>query len=135
MAAPRVGIGVLLFRGEQVLVGRRLAKTGKGEFALPGGHLEYGESLEGCAARELAEETGIALPPEAFAHCAVENCVFEHAHYVTIFMRAAAPQEAEAANLEPHKCEGWAWVDWPGGVPAPVFEPLQLLIDRGTVAP
>lgn len=36
----------------------------KGEWALPGGHVDPGETSRAAATRELAEETGIRVPPE-----------------------------------------------------------------------
>ena len=47
------------------LAGRRGSK-GAGEYALPGGHLELGESWEACALREVQEETGLELPSAQF---------------------------------------------------------------------
>ena len=59
-------------------------------------------------------------------------------HYITIFMRAeAADQAAEPEVKEPDKCVSWDWYHWPQ-CPEPVFLPLQLLLEavrRGEVDP
>ena len=57
----RVGVGVIVVRGGLVLLGQRLGSHGAGTWALPGGNLEFGESVEACARRELLEETGLHL--------------------------------------------------------------------------
>ena len=56
---PRVGIGVVLLRGEDVLQLRRGRPPAVGAWSLPGGGLELGERAEDCARRELLEETGL----------------------------------------------------------------------------
>lgn len=78
-SAPRVGVGVLAVRHgspPSVLVSLRKSRHGRGEWALPGGHLELGESLVECARRELAEETGIEAGRGEGRLVATENCVF-----------------------------------------------------------
>ncbi|RDI78256.1 hypothetical protein Vi05172_g11750 [Venturia inaequalis] len=59
-----------------------------GTLGLPGGHLEFGETFASCAARELTEETGIAVKPERIHFLTAGNNVFEGEgrHYVTIAM-------------------------------------------------
>ena len=49
----------MIFREGKVLIGKRKSKLGKGEWGFPGGHLEHGETLIGCAIRETKEETGL----------------------------------------------------------------------------
>ena len=80
----RVGVGVLVTRGgSEVLVGQRRGSHGAGDWALPGGHLEVGETWEACAARELEEETGIRLSePPVFA--AVNNSVMSSTKYALL---------------------------------------------------
>ena len=63
---PRVGVGAILVRNGKVLMGKRKNAHGEGSWALPGGHLEFGESLEECATRETYEETGIIISATDF---------------------------------------------------------------------
>jgi len=55
---PRIGIGVMIFKERKVLFGKRKSSHGEGEYAFPGGHLDYMERIEDCAKRETFEETG-----------------------------------------------------------------------------
>lgn len=65
-----------------------------GTWALPGGHLEFGESFETCAEREILEETGLHIQNIKFL-TAVNN-VFEaeKKHYVTVCMSGIASAES-----------------------------------------
>ena len=60
---PWVGIGVLAFRCDDVLLIRRGRPPRQGEWSLPGGAQRLGEPAEDCARRELHEETGIEVGP------------------------------------------------------------------------
>lgn len=42
---PKVGVAVFLLNGNKVLLGRRLSSVGYNTFALPGGHLEFGQLI------------------------------------------------------------------------------------------
>ena len=52
-------VGVICFRGDDVLLIRRGTAPRKGEWSIPGGRIENGESERDAALRELFEETGI----------------------------------------------------------------------------
>jgi 8-oxo-dGTP diphosphatase len=54
-----VGVGAVIFRGEEVLLVRRGQEPAKGSWSLPGGVVEVGESLEAALKREVWEETGL----------------------------------------------------------------------------
>lgn len=64
---PRVGVGALVLKDGAVLLVKRGVNPGKGLWALPGGNLQLGETLQQAAEREIMEETGIEirakLPP------------------------------------------------------------------------
>eukprot|EP00918_Siedleckia_nematoides_P034784 GHVU01075621.1.p1 GENE.GHVU01075621.1~~GHVU01075621.1.p1 ORF type:complete len:136 (+),score=13.47 GHVU01075621.1:27-434(+) len=52
-------VGVICFRGDEVLLIRRGTPPRQGEWSLPGGRIEAGECEEDAALRELHEETGV----------------------------------------------------------------------------
>jgi ADP-ribose pyrophosphatase YjhB (NUDIX family) len=66
-ARPIVGIGVVVLRGDSVLLVRRGKPPNVGAWTLPGGAQELGETTEQAARRELQEETGIAVGDLVFA--------------------------------------------------------------------
>ncbi len=58
-ARPVVGVGAVVLVGEQVLLVKRRFEPLAGQWSLPGGSLEVGETLEAGTAREILEETGL----------------------------------------------------------------------------
>lgn len=60
---PRVRVAVVLAEGDKLLLVRH-QKGADTYWLLPGGGLDYGESLAECAARELREETGLEIAVE-----------------------------------------------------------------------
>ncbi|BBN14551.1 8-oxo-dGTP diphosphatase [Marchantia polymorpha subsp. ruderalis] len=127
---PKVGVAVLICRDLNVLCGRRKSKVGYDSWALPGGHLEFGETFEECACREVEEETGLLIQNVRLG--TVTNSVLlddlRPAHYVTVYVKAElVDPRAQPRTLEPDRCDGWHWIEWPN-VPDPIFKPLEELI-------
>jgi|SRR3989338_1775539 len=129
MDRPEVGVGVFVVRDNKILFHKRKNAHGDGTWSLPGGHLEFGESWEQCAIREVFEETGLCIKNVRFA--AATNDLFsqEQKHYVTLFMLAEY-EEGEAMVKEPDKAECWEWFSWEN-LPAPLFIPMVNLQKQG----
>lgn len=102
-----VGVGVYIIKNNKILLGERLGSHGKGSWAAPGGHLEFGESWAEAAIRETKEETGLDIKNLEFI--GLTNDIFDkNKHYVTIVM-ACDWTTGEPRVTEPDKCLGWEW--------------------------
>lgn len=120
----RVGVGVFVIRPDKkFIIGQRadpkslgygtfpcirtiqltqsMLMSDTGTWALPGGHLEFQETFQECAARELFEETGIKILPHAFWFLAAISTKFveENKHYVTIFMATTVGSNAQQPQV------------------------------------
>ncbi|MEX2643308.1 MAG: NUDIX domain-containing protein [Acetobacterales bacterium] len=58
---PAVGVGIVILRGRDVLLIQRGKAQGRGQWSLPGGHQELGETVFEAAERETREETGVEI--------------------------------------------------------------------------
>ena len=58
---PQLAVSASIFRDGKILLVRRAYPPGKGLYSLPGGRVEFGESLHTALAREVDEETGLRI--------------------------------------------------------------------------
>ncbi len=58
---PVVGVGVVIIRDGRILLVKRRNEPGRGKWAIPGGVVRVGESLESAAIREIEEETHLKV--------------------------------------------------------------------------
>jgi 8-oxo-dGTP diphosphatase len=58
---PLVGVGAVIVRDGRAVIVERSSEPLKGQWSIPGGALEIGETLRQCAAREALEETGLRV--------------------------------------------------------------------------
>lgn len=115
---PQAGTSVFLFGvvEQKLSVLMSLKKTGnqKGKLILPGGHLEFQESLEDCARREVQEETGVGIWKNQIKLVAL--CQDLHRsnenHYLNFFFSTILNQKqiAQVSNPESHKHSDWQWI-------------------------
>lgn len=124
-----VGVGVVIRRDGKLLLGKRRGSHGAATWGLPGGHLDPGETIEECARRETAEETGLQIA--STANIGFTNDIFEaeNRQYVTLFVEAVDPGGTPQL-LEPDKCESWEWFS-PDQLPEDLFIPFQSFVSQG----
>ncbi len=128
---PGVGVGVIVRRGDRVLLTRR-SHHGAGTWAAPGGYLDHGESLEDCAGRETREETGLEIAKVAFL--AVANDRFpDGKHNVTVWFVADAPA-GEARVAAPDELDEVGWFAW-GDLPGDLYDSTRRLLRGETLPP
>jgi 8-oxo-dGTP diphosphatase len=122
----KVGVGVMIVKDGKVLLGKRKGSHGSGEFAWPGGHLEYMESIVGCAKRETSEETGMEIDNVRFLRL-VNLKKYAPKHYIDIGV-IADWKSGEPVVMEPEKIEGWEWYDI-DNLPKPLFDTIPSYIE------
>ena len=126
---PRIGVGVLIKKGDKVLLGKRKNAHGTGSWCAPGGHLEFMETVDDCARRETMEECGLTITNLQKSLYTEDFFREEDKHYLTMVV-VADWESGEPELREPHKCEEWGWFSW-DALPEPLFLPLKNHIEQG----
>lgn len=121
-----VGVGVIIVQDNKVLLGLRTGSLGAGTWSTPGGHIEYGETVQECAIRETLEETGLELKI-LDNHFDWNEKIWESEkkHYVTIYsLGLINGNNITPVVLEPTKCVEWKWFS------AEELDELSLMEDK-----
>lgn len=111
---PLVGIGVVVRRGDQVLLVRRTKPPRPNAWSLPGGLQKLGETVFAAAAREVREETGVTA--QGWRLVAIADLI-EHddagcvRYHYTLIDVAAAWCAGEAIAGDDASAVAWAGVD------------------------
>lgn len=131
--APRVGVGVFIFKDGKFLMGKRVGAHGSGSWSVPGGWLEYAESFQDAAIREVKEETGLTITNVRFG--ALTNNIFadEQIHSLTVWMTSDW-DSGMPTILEPDKFVEQRWVSF-DELPEPLFLPWQELLASEFIEP
>lgn len=123
---PKVGVGVVVFKDGKILLGKRLGSHASGVYAGPGGHVEFGESFEEAARREVREETGLEV--KNIRVISLSNlCHWKNKQYADIGITAEW-ESGEPKNMEPEKCDGWDWYDI-NHLPEPLIETEAIYLE------
>ena len=89
---PRVAVGAVVFKDDCVLLVRRKNPPAKGMWAIPGGKINFAESLQTAAEREVYEETGLvvkaAVPVFSFDVIERDEVGNIQFHYVIVDLKA-----------------------------------------------
>jgi 8-oxo-dGTP diphosphatase len=140
--APRIAAAaVVADREGRILMLRRAgdAPVGGNEWAIPGGKLDAGETLEACVVREVLEETGVEIVRAVLLPVITEDLAWGPSlHFVTHYF-VATEWRGEARIAEPHKHVAVDWFDRERIAAAAssastsdaLFEPMAALVARG----
>jgi len=136
MDKPGVGIGVMVLKGKRVLLGQRHADPGKadselhgeGTWTMPGGKVDFGESLEETASREVFEETGIKINKNKLKFISLTNDRAKDAHFITIGF-LYQDFKGQPRVMEPDEITQWQWFDLKA-LPQPIFPPSQKILEN-----
>jgi ADP-ribose pyrophosphatase YjhB (NUDIX family) len=79
---PVVGVGAVVWKDDQVLMIRRGNSPGKGQWSIPGGKQEFGETTKAAAIREVLEETGVDI--ELLGLIGVYDSISPDGHFTLI---------------------------------------------------
>lgn len=107
---PIIGVGVVVWRGDRVLLVKRGKPPRLGQWSIPGGAQHLGETLLEAAAREVMEETGLAISEISFL-TSVDLIEREadgrvRFHYTLLDFTAEAPA-GEAVPSDDAAAVGW----------------------------
>ena len=126
---PGIGVGVMILKNNKVLLGKRHHDPekadselhGESAWTMPGGKLEFGETLKNAAQREVVEETGININKNNLSLISLTDDIIEDAHFVTIGFLYENPEQ-EPRVMEPDEIVEWQWFDL-NNLPEKIFFP------------
>jgi 8-oxo-dGTP pyrophosphatase MutT (NUDIX family) len=98
---------VVLWRGDEILVMKRAGGFSAGGWFIPGGHVEQGERPVESAARELFEEAGIVIEPEALTLIDIMSYETGRGTAHTIIYNGSCADATEATINEEHIYHRW----------------------------
>ena len=131
-----VGVGIMILKEGKVLLGKRnddpekadSELRGEGTWTMPGGKMEFGESSEEAAIREVLEETGLSVDKKNLKLISVGNDRTEDAHFITIGF-LCENFSGDPKVMEPEEIVEWRWFEL-AEYPLNIFFPSGRIINN-----
>ncbi len=132
---PKVGVGIMILNNNgEVLLGKRHDDAekassdlhGEGTWTMPGGKLDFHETLIEGVIREVAEEIGVDIPKKNLEVLCVQDDMVPDNHYVTVgFICRNFANEPKV--MEPEEITEWKWYNL-NNLPEKIYPPSAKMI-------
>ena len=131
---PGVGVGVMVLKENKILLGLRNPNKekasselqGQGTWTMPGGKVDFMETLVDAAIRELEEET--SLVANKLDLLCISDDMTDTAHYVTVGF-IAKEYSGNVKAMEPETILEWKWFDL-DNLPEKLYTPSAKCIEK-----
>ncbi len=131
---PGVGVGVMILKNNHILLGLRNSNkekasselNGEGTWTMPGGKVEFHETLEEAAKRELEEET--SLKTQSLKVISITDDFTSEKHYVTIGF-LTTDFLGEPKTMEKEEILKWEWFDI-HDLPNNMYLPSKKIVEK-----
>lgn len=109
----RVWVWVFIIQDKRVLIWKRKNSYWEWKYGFPWWHLEFWESIQECAIRELYEETSLIWDMESISliHFTDDFMKEYNKHYITVFS-IVRWFTGDVSITEPDKIQKWEWLTW-----------------------
>lgn len=131
---PGIGVGVMILKDDKILLGLRNPDKikasselqGQGTWTMPGGKVEFMETLSAAAKRELEEETSLKATKMEFL--CISDDMTETAHYVTVGF-LVKEYKGQVKTMEPETIMEWKWFPL-NDLPTNLYKPSAKCIEK-----
>ena len=107
---PELAVGAVVRRGDEILLVQRGRGAAVGQWAIPGGRVEFGEGLKAALAREVREETGLDVTVGRFLGWAERMGDDPTPYHYVILDFEAVPVDPTATARAGDDADAVAWV-------------------------
>jgi 8-oxo-dGTP diphosphatase len=98
--SPALTVDAVIVKEEEIVLIRRKREPFRGQYALPGGFVEYGETVEAALLREVLEETGLVVQIESLVGVYSDPRRDPRGHVVSVAFTASVVEGALAGGSD-----------------------------------